>query len=120
MTLTLPTALSLAPTAMVKVAGAIGKSTQVMSEMMTMMKIPDLQKTMMEMSRGGRRLGVCARDTTPTFWPLWRQRILVETLYNMIVFRWKLAGPSDRGHIIRYQPAFYVVPADSRRLVICL
>ncbi len=38
--------------AMIKVAGAMAKSTDVMKEVSKMMKIPQLQKDMVEMSKG--------------------------------------------------------------------
>ena len=37
---------------MIKVAGAMSKSTEVMKSITSLMKIPDMQKSMMEMSKG--------------------------------------------------------------------
>ena len=37
---------------MIKVAGAMSKSTEVMKSVTSLMKIPDMQKSMMEMSKG--------------------------------------------------------------------
>lgn len=37
---------------MVRVAGAMKKSTEVMSSMNSMIKLPEMQRSMMEMSRG--------------------------------------------------------------------
>ena len=39
--------------AMIRVAGTLGKSTEVMKGVNKLMKIPELQKSMMEMSKGG-------------------------------------------------------------------
>ena len=38
--------------AMIRVAGTLGKSTEVMQGVNKLMKIPELQKSMMEMSKG--------------------------------------------------------------------
>ena len=43
------------PSAMTRVAGALGKSGEVMKLVNNLMRVPALQKTMVEMSRGGRR-----------------------------------------------------------------
>jgi hypothetical protein len=38
---------------MIKVAGTLGKSTEVMKEVSSLMKVPEIQQQMMEMSKGG-------------------------------------------------------------------
>lgn len=45
---------------MLRVAGTLSKSTEVMKQVNTIIKAPELQKTMMEMSKGkSGREGVC-------------------------------------------------------------
>ena len=39
------------PSAMMRMAGAIGKSTDVMKAMQNLIKVPEIQQTMMELSK---------------------------------------------------------------------
>lgn len=53
--------------AMVRVAGSLEKSTQVMTAMQTLIKVPEIQKTMQEMSREMMKAGLIEEMMEETF-----------------------------------------------------
>lgn len=55
--------------AMIRVAGALEKSTEVMTAMSKAIKLPEMHKTMMEMSRG-ESVDVLPVCPTSMLWPL--------------------------------------------------
>ncbi len=65
--------------AMVKVAGSIGKSTEVMKIVNNLIKVPELAKVMQEMSRGeeGLLLHIASRS-----WPVKLLALLLQEVHG--------------------------------------